>query len=245
MPKTRNEHLIYTINEWENSEHSIFFLNMLSIIFKNNDIKVIYDIGANVGGTAIVFLNYATEKQKNVDKIYCFEPEKENYKSMCENIKKYGYENKCVCNEYGIFYGKKESKIYSIYWDSEVCVDGGNNCGGYICDEEIAKKSAENLEGSRYIGESYIDDSDKNIIKLDELENFDLPDPDFIKIDIEGSELNLIENSVLLKKAKYIFVEFLWKDIDKYDYFLKYLPEFEIINDEGNDILLRNVNYNY
>lgn len=71
---TQSTHYDHTINEWKSNKHQKY----LDIIFKNNDIKVIYDIGANVGGTTKIFLDYADKFNKKIDKIYCFEPDIEN-----------------------------------------------------------------------------------------------------------------------------------------------------------------------
>jgi hypothetical protein len=48
----------YTNNEWNSKNHQKY----LDIIFENNDINCIYDIGANVGGTTNIFLEYIQKK---------------------------------------------------------------------------------------------------------------------------------------------------------------------------------------
>ena len=47
-------HWDYTKNEWNSKIHQKY----LDIIFEDNDINCIYDIGANVGGTTNIFLEY-------------------------------------------------------------------------------------------------------------------------------------------------------------------------------------------
>jgi FkbM family methyltransferase len=44
------------------------------------------------------------------------------------------------------------------------------------------------------------------VFELVELEELELLKPDFIKIDIEGAEKNLLKNSSLIKQAKYIYI---------------------------------------
>lgn len=237
MPKTQKEHLLYTIDEWEESKYSDLFQNMLDTIFSKDDIQIIYDIGANVGGTAIVFHNYAKKHKKNLKMVYCFEPEINNYNSLLKNLEKYSYSNKSKAYNFGIFYGKTESKLYSIFWNSETANEEGNNCGGYITDEEIAKLSANNL-GDRFAAVNF----NGKLVKLDTLENLELPTPDFIKIDIEGSEKNIIENSTIIHKAKYLLIEFTWKNINREEYFKKYLPNHKIISPiQNNDILFKKI----
>lgn len=45
---TQKAHYLYTIKEWSSTKPQKY----LDIIFENNDINIIYDIGANVGGTS-------------------------------------------------------------------------------------------------------------------------------------------------------------------------------------------------
>ena len=54
MTHTQSAHWEYTVNEWKSENHQ----NLLDIIFQD-EINIIYDIGANVGGTAYTFLEYA------------------------------------------------------------------------------------------------------------------------------------------------------------------------------------------
>ena len=69
--------------------------------------------------------------------------------------------------------------------------------------------------------------------------NFEVPD--FIKIDIEGAEKNILENSELLKKAKYMIVE--WNQEEDFcDFLKKYLPNFKIINN-NSDYLIKNMDF--
>ena len=48
---TQESHFLYTFEEW-----SKYYKTYLDEIFRYDDIKNIYDIGANTGGTAAVFL---------------------------------------------------------------------------------------------------------------------------------------------------------------------------------------------
>jgi len=74
--------------------------------------------------------------------------------------------------------------------------------------------------------------------ELVELEKLNLLNPDFIKIDIEGSEINLLKNSSLIKKAKYIYLE--WSDKESLHNVLnKYLKNFKIIFNNPDTLIER------
>jgi len=66
--------------------------------------------------------------------------------------------------------------------------------------------------------------------------------PDFVKIDIEGAEKNVLMNSELIKCAKFITLEWNQEDNLK-DFIQQYLPNFKIIKESG-DILLKNISLN-
>ena len=57
MTNTQSAHWKYTLSEWNDENHQ----HLLDIIFQDK-INIIYDIGANVGGTAYTFLKYAKNK---------------------------------------------------------------------------------------------------------------------------------------------------------------------------------------
>lgn len=229
MTHNQLSHYHYTINEWQSENHK----KIISIIFKNDDIKIIFDIGANTGATSSIFLNH--DYKNIIQNIYCFEPDNENMNFLKKNNKN----SKLIFIQKGVYYGKKEARVFGAGHVSENKIHP--NVGGYgieecmkqICD--VRNKNGENV---------FCDHVNNKIFQLDELEN--LVDisviPDFIKIDIEGAEKNVLMNSSIIKKAKYIWVE--WNQEEKLDDFLeKHLPEFEIYM-SGADFLLKNKNYN-
>lgn len=73
----------------------------------------------------------------------------------------------------------------------------------------------------------------ENLVSNDEI-------PDFIKIDIEGSEKNILMNSKIIRRAKYIIVE--WNHTNKcfYKFVKQYLPNFKILACDY-DFLLKNI----
>ena len=84
--------------------------------------------------------------------------------------------------------------------------------------------------------------SDK-IFELEELENFDIEKPDLIKIDVEGSEYNIITHSTIFKKTPFLLIEWHFPNIDFNKFYSQYLPNHEIIYKEkqylGGQYLLK------
>lgn len=77
----------------------------------------------------------------------------------------------------------------------------------------------DNVGGFKIVdGNSNIDSN----INMSTLENLNLPIVDFVKIDIEGGEYNIIENSDYIQKIKYIDIEF--HDYDNFPT-VKYISE--------------------
>lgn len=234
MTATQQQHWWYTVNEW----NQLNFQESLDIIFQNDDIKTIYDIGANVGGTSYTFLNYCNKRDKTIDKIVCFEPDTENMSFLKSVLNPY-IENKTIeCVQTGVYYGKTEAKVFG---PGHVCENRVHpNVGGYGI-EECMKEwvSLRNDRGENVFCEQIGD----KVFQLDTLEHLtaNFPKPDFVKIDIEGAEKNILLNSTIIKEAKFMIVE--WNQRENITDFVKeYLPMFEVIP-TGGDPLLRNINY--
>lgn len=74
-----------------------------------------------------------------------------------------------------------------------------------------------------------------DIMKCARLEDFDFGKVDFIKIDVEGSELNIIDNSTLLREIDFIEIELHPPYLSRTEEFIKdYIvdnfPEHEVIS---------------
>lgn len=104
------QHFDYTVNEWKNEQ----FTKILSYL--PSGIRVVYDVGANVGGWAHVM----QERYGNKLQMICFEPVKANFEMlMSKNLNITGV-------PYGIFYGAQES---------HACSRGDNNCGAFFVEQ--------------------------------------------------------------------------------------------------------------
>jgi FkbM family methyltransferase len=161
------------------------FWNTTKDYLIDKSIKVVVDIGASTGLSALMFLDYP-----EVEKIICFEPDNDNFNNLLVNLEPYMsiIEPHCL----GIYYGKTESDVYGV---------GDNNPLGYFIDGvkennlgDYYKDSAVKYEGKKFV--------------LDELENFIKIPADLIKIDVEGSEYNIIPNSNIVKTSRYLLISF-------------------------------------
>lgn len=230
---TQAAHFLYTTNEWISEKHQ----SNLDIIFKNNDIKNIYDIGANVGGTAYTFLEYAKRKNKNIEKIICFEPDKDNIDFLKEKLNKEINDNVVVPIHKGVYYGKKKAKVFQAGNNSEGFIHA--NVGGYSIEECMKSVTNNRIENGEDVFCGQVDDKE---FELDELENLidNSLKPDFIKIDVEGAEKNILENSNLIKETKYMIVEWNQKE-DIKNFLEKNNINFKVVN-LNSDVLLINNN---
>lgn len=169
------------------------------------DIKnndIVVDIGANIGTFSI----YAANKAENV-KVYSFEPVKDNYRKLIENRNMNTSLdiipiNKAVSSKAG------KRKIFL----------SSANCGGHSLFEgwDIGK--------------------DSEIIQTTTLKNIfednNLTYIDFLKIDCEGGEFEILESSKeILKRVKKISMEVHRISNDKNIYFLK-----SILEESGFDV---------
>ena len=150
------------INEF--TQNGYFFNiphNGLGTLMKLLENKVFIDIGANVG----IFSLMASQVFNDV---YSFEPMKENYELLENNLKINQISNVYLYNH---ALGKAESF-------GELITNNFNNGGTSV---QVLKKK------------------NKDTIKILALDQFNFKNVDLIKIDVEGSELEVLEG---LKKIK-------------------------------------------
>lgn len=161
-------------------------------------VDTVVDIGACIGAS----VNHYNRILKP-SKIVAIEPDQENFKTLQELTQR---KDNVVFINSGVFYGKDEVNVISY-------LDG--NMGGYHV--------ADVFDDVPDHGGTVID----NTFKVDELENLIDFVPDLIKIDVEGSEYNIIENSSLFKKAKFLFIEWHVKTLAERAAFIgEHLPHY-------------------
>ena len=147
--------------------------NRGGVSIQKNDIVV--DIGANVG----VFTRYA--KLNGASKIYCYEPEMDNFKCLKNNTSE-------ECTLYNVAVSNKKG-LKTLYIDS--------------------------TEGGHSLVNSTVNNTKTGItqkiqaITLNDIMN-EVPQIDFLKVDTEGSEWDIFENSDRdkLSKIRNIVVEY-------------------------------------
>jgi FkbM family methyltransferase len=168
---------------------------LINLIKKKS--PVVIDIGGNKGESIKNFLKY----NKNL-KIYCFEPKKKSFEII---KKKFNNKNIKIFN-CGI--GCKFKKI-ELYTPTIFSYEFSSLSSTNILDLKFRLKAFFN---KIYKNFSFVSE----IINIKKLDNFFLK-PDLIKIDTEGSELDIIKSSIktIKKYNPILIIEFNHKNFDK------------------------------
>jgi len=178
--------------------------------------KVFYDIGANIG----IYSLYAAQTAKKTN-IFSFEPVSNNYLALQSNV----WLNQAT-NVYPFNIAlSKENKIKNLYL-SDLRV---GNSGAQI-DAPLNEK-----------GEAYHPQKVEKVLSLsvDQLiKNFDLPTPNYIKIDVDGHEtdiLNGMADTLKNSELKSILIEF--NNETEYEYWGAKFFEYGLTIDHSLDDL--------
>lgn len=184
------------------------FYTKVKEYFSNKKIHVVLDLGAGVGVATQFFQKYLSP-----DLIICFEPDIDNFEMLSNNFN----ESNIFKYNYGIFYGATECTVNGV---------GDNSPLGYML-SVIDKEHYENWSVSSY---------PEKIFHLKELEEF-CQIADVIKIDVEGSEYNIIENSSCVQNSKWLLLE-THNHMQDYihEYIKQRLPNHVLIFEEGGGI---------
>jgi len=174
-----------------------FAINYIKDKVHNNKEIIIFDVGANVGNWSQLVL----KDFKEIDhQLFCFEPAKESFYQLKKNldhhlnIKFYNFAFGAKNEAKSLFYDKETSGLASIY------------------NRQLAHFNIKlNLSQS---------------IKVRTLDNFcevnKIKKIDFLKIDVEGSELNVLKGAKKMiedNKIQFIQFEFGGSNIDSRTYF--------------------------
>lgn len=171
---------------------------------KDKKLNTCIDIGAATGmatGFILYFLN--------PDKMICCEPDEDNFSYLTD---KYGAMPNITLYNKGIFYGVRESAVLGTGDESPL---------GYM----VAEINHEHIS----VWDSTIAPYSGKVFKFLELEEV-AESADLIKIDVEGSEYNIIENSTLLQNIKWILLETHNHTKEYVDnYLATYLPNHKVV----------------
>ena len=167
---------------------------MFEFLEKNNILTTgrdIIDIGANNGSFAVDFAHLVGDKGK----VYAFEPQRLIYYQLCGNVFMNGLDNVYTFNF------ALGNVCDTIYMEKSNYYDSGNVNFGNI---KVDKKNQQLDFSSRQIK------ADKEWITQLTLDSFSFNDVAFIKIDVQGYELNVIKGAekTIAEHRPYLFVEF-------------------------------------
>ena len=199
MTRTHQEHIFYTRVEYDHLDY------YQRVIEKLNGAKIerYIDLGANTGEVCKIFM----EKIPSLKGAYLFEPEAKNYSFMRQNIDEHlsrHPDNWATYYDIAIIYG----------FENPILEQWGDGCGGFHVIENKDYQGTNNLHP---------------ISRFNTLEAFDFKDVDMVKIDIEGLEYNVIENSSYLQEIPWIEIEFhRWSDIPSIYYVIDKFPKHRI-----------------
>ena len=173
---------IINIFDWYHQKRIINYLKKLNL-------KYFIDVGAHKGE----FLSYILSL--NYKKIYCFEPQKKIFKILYKNFK-----NKKNIQFFNLGLAHKNSKI--IFYENKLSSTSSFSVGKNTPFSKIKNL----IINSKNF---YVDKYPINVKTLDEIfinkKIFNI----FLKIDVEGFELNVLKGAkkTISKKVKFILIE--------------------------------------
>ena len=171
------------VNQKKSFEYST--LHLFSTILKKGD--VIIDVGANSGLYSILY----SKLVGTGGKVYAFEPDPDTFSILKENLSLNNCNNVV---SYNLALSNKPSRIEMVSFSHQDLKLQSNDSFKYIREVEPDNLSA--------------DKSPINAFRLDDLEEFkSLPKIDYVKIDVEGAELLVLQGSVqTILKHKPVFI---------------------------------------
>lgn len=136
--------------------------------------KVVFDIGANIGLVTLFFARHVG----NEGRVVAFEPIPYLYKWLCEHVRLNQLKN-VTCLQIALGAEKEQKQIYY----------SRDRLGIGTLDPQIA---------DRYKGKLTTESTQVAVMPLDEcIYEYHLPEPNLIKIDVEGFEFQVLQGVVI------------------------------------------------
>jgi len=146
--------------------------------------KTVIDIGANIGDTALNFVN------RGVKKVYSLEPIPQTFSYLVKNIKNNSLQDLIIPLKYGL--GDKKNKIVIPIREN---ASGGNSIS-------FNKRNSTNKQYSKNV--------EVDVISVKDLWKIIKSEVEIIKIDCEGCEYSIIKNNDLIDyfNPEYVIIEY-------------------------------------
>lgn len=170
--ETRMYDIVYFLGEYET-----YVTKVIGSVVKSGDIC--FDVGANFGWFTTFLLNLEKSSNKKIAEVHAFEPLKKVFANLTENVKLSNRMDKALLNNFALTDEITETSIYMI----ERLGSGHSS---------LAKTSDEKLIEEKIHTETY----------NDYVESKNINNVDFIKIDIEGSELKFLNGGTKMFDQK-------------------------------------------
>lgn len=216
-------------------------LDRFSEIINQSPFPFVLEFGACDGYHS----NELVKRIKSVDRpfiFHCFEPSTEKFEQIVNNLKDHlMYNYGCI----GIFPNAigEENEVKTFYQSYGQKIENGKVVDNYYGSSSVRKPTEAMLKA--FPGMKF-KETTTTVVTLDShIERFEFPIIDFIWADIQGNENAMIKGGEkAFLKVKYLYTEY----SNNEDYegqtnlqgILDLLPHFEIVEDYGGDVLLKN-----
>lgn len=170
--ETRMYDMVYFLGEYED-----YITKVIGTVVRSND--VCFDVGANFGWFTTFLLNLGKISDKKIAEVHAFEPLKKVFENLNENVKLCDSSEKAHLNNFALTDKISEAMIYMV--DR---LGSGHTSLAKNTEEKLTEEKIRTSSFNIYV-------SEKNIEQVD-----------FIKIDIEGSELKFFEGGTKMFAQK-------------------------------------------
>jgi FkbM family methyltransferase len=203
------------LNVWQSN-----YAELAAEVVSAVKVKNFLDLGANTGAVVEFLSSYLDSDTQ----ITCFEPVRENFDFLKETVDRVGRSGSSTLIQKAVFYGKTTAVA---------CGVGDNNTGGMFVDDVATEISA--TDHRRAIATSITFDCTTLERELT------VPQIDLCKIDVEGSEWNILSNSSYVKeRVDHILLEYHWKSKQEtLEWLSVNLPSHEVFKIVSDTIWLR------